>query len=110
MICPNCKCEYKEGFFECADCKLPLVYALPEEKIQKEELELLKVFSTRDPALLALIQSILESENIPHFVVGDVMMTSGVLSGGRAADILVDSKALIKVKNLIESINWKYET
>ena len=29
--CPKCKCEYKDGITECADCKIPLVDELPEE-------------------------------------------------------------------------------
>ena len=29
--CPTCKCEYKDGITECADCKIPLVDELPEE-------------------------------------------------------------------------------
>jgi hypothetical protein len=29
MFCPNCKAEYREGFFECADCNIQLVEKLP---------------------------------------------------------------------------------
>ena len=31
MFCPKCRCEYREGFSECADCKVPLVLELPPE-------------------------------------------------------------------------------
>ncbi len=37
MICPQCKREYREGFTECAYCKVPLVEALPEEENTPEE-------------------------------------------------------------------------
>jgi hypothetical protein len=30
MFCPQCRCEYRPGFHECADCALPLVEQLPE--------------------------------------------------------------------------------
>ena len=30
MFCPDCGGEYREGFFECADCKVALVERLPE--------------------------------------------------------------------------------
>jgi hypothetical protein len=29
MFCPICKSEYREGFFECADCNIQLVKELP---------------------------------------------------------------------------------
>ena len=32
--CPKCKCEYKDGITECADCKIPLVDELPEEEAE----------------------------------------------------------------------------
>jgi hypothetical protein len=30
MICPACKTEYRPGFEQCADCKVPLVETLPQ--------------------------------------------------------------------------------
>jgi hypothetical protein len=32
MFCPKCKAEYREGFKACADCNVPLVDKLPEER------------------------------------------------------------------------------
>jgi hypothetical protein len=29
MVCPQCRTEYRPGFAECADCRVPLVDALP---------------------------------------------------------------------------------
>ena len=40
--CPKCKCEYREGITECADCKVALVDVLPpdEENPYSEESEM----------------------------------------------------------------------
>ena len=32
MFCPECKAEYREGFYTCADCGKELVYELPQEE------------------------------------------------------------------------------
>ena len=32
MFCPNCRCEYRPGFTECADCRVPLVDELPVKR------------------------------------------------------------------------------
>lgn len=32
MFCPKCKCEYRDGFYECADCNIALVHELQEEE------------------------------------------------------------------------------
>ena len=34
--CPKCKCEYKEGITECADCKVPLVDEFPVDEPVEE--------------------------------------------------------------------------
>src|SRR5439155_26647425 len=36
MICPACRVEYRPGFTQCADCRVPLVQELPPEERVKE--------------------------------------------------------------------------
>jgi len=35
MFCPKCKAEYREGFTECADSNVTLVYELGEDVTQR---------------------------------------------------------------------------
>ena len=37
MFCPKCGCEYREGFDQCSDCKIPLVANPPIAEIQPKE-------------------------------------------------------------------------
>ena len=69
MFCPKCKYEYIPGIEECPDCKEPLVEKLPQAKV--EYVELVTVYETSDPGLIAVIKSLLESEGIRHYAKGE---------------------------------------
>ncbi|HEX2954161.1 MAG TPA: DUF2007 domain-containing protein [Bacillota bacterium] len=72
MFCPKCKYEYVDGIVECADCHIPLVEKLPNEKKKShDELKIVPVYATGDPGIIALIKSILESAGIPYFIKGE---------------------------------------
>src|SRR5262245_59570948 len=59
MFCPVCRSEYRVGFTECAECKVPLVESLPTETAAGEpDLKLVSIYETGDPALIALAESI----------------------------------------------------
>ena len=64
MFCPKCRAEYREGFFECSDCQIPLVEQLPEEKEGEPDLELVTVLEIKDPAIMAIAKSLLEEAEI----------------------------------------------
>ena len=38
MFCPQCKSEYREGFYTCVDCEVPLVHELPSEHRPENDL------------------------------------------------------------------------
>jgi len=76
MFCPKCGAEYREGFTQCADCLVPLVKQPPEAKPKPSPappppLELVTVFKSGDPAVLALAKSLLESAEIPFLARGE---------------------------------------
>ena len=52
MFCPQCRVEYREGFTECSDCKVPLVAELPEETERQSPVDRVAVLIAEDPVLL----------------------------------------------------------
>jgi hypothetical protein len=60
MICPECGAEYREGFTHCNDCDVDLVEPLPGEP----ELELVRVYSGSNPALVPFVESLLADSGI----------------------------------------------
>jgi hypothetical protein len=72
MYCPECGSEYREGYFTCVDCEVPLTEAPPAEP-DHPDFNLVTVFEGTDPAALALAESLLLEEKIPYFKKGDHM-------------------------------------
>ena len=73
MFCPLCKAEYREGVYRCADCDIPLVYSLPDERGGKadsqqtgQELTAL-LTGEEDPVFLTALLSALDEAGIPHY-------------------------------------------
>ncbi len=77
MFCPVCEEEYREGFSECAECKVPLVDALPSpepsEPFSDEEVEWVTVLYTSDLDLVSVAKSLLDSEGIPYLASGEAL-------------------------------------
>lgn len=80
MFCPKCKAEYNPGITKCADCDVPLVERLPEEKKEHQEKkehlvppEYVELLYTHDPGLVAIIKSILDDAGITYVFQGDIM-------------------------------------
>ena len=73
MFCPECRAEYREGFYECSDCQVPLVSELPPKLTPERPapVHLVTVLETGDPALIAPVKSLLEDGGIPYFARGE---------------------------------------
>ncbi len=92
MFCPLCKAEYREGFYNCADCEVPLVAELPQKEEQPEISqaessseeraeytgEMAEVFQTLDQSEVLIIKSVLDEEGIPYHFSGDFFRMSGI--------------------------------
>jgi hypothetical protein len=71
MFCPQCRSEYREGFTRCESCDVPLVAVLPPEAGDPSDRDLVTVFETGDPGLLALAHSILDEAQVPYLTQGE---------------------------------------
>jgi len=79
MYCPQCRSEYRPGFYHCPDCDEALVYELTEEPAEDTGIvSPVAVFSTQNPGEVLLIQSLLEAEEIPFNLKGDLFLGSGI--------------------------------
>ena len=74
MYCPQCQVEYREGFTECSDCRLPLFAgALPSPPDPFDPgLGLVVVMETNNRIETALAKGLLEEAGIPFFVLGQI--------------------------------------
>jgi len=68
MICPQCKAEYRDGFYRCADCDVPLVQPEPKHQGPGEldEDPFCAFWRGEDSRLHAELCSILDEASIPH--------------------------------------------
>ena len=68
MFCPVCKAEYREGFYRCSDCDVPLVSSLPQAPLavaSSEEEELVLLWQGGDPVVYTTLVSALREAQIP---------------------------------------------
>jgi hypothetical protein len=70
MFCPQCRIEYREGFYTCTDCGVPLVSELPPEP-ELEYLEFEEILISLSPTDVAMIKSLLDSEGITYYFLGE---------------------------------------
>lgn len=72
MICPECGSEYRPGYTQCADCAVPLVEPEPEEG-GEPDVELVKIFSATNAAVLPLVESVLIDAEIEFMTKGEAL-------------------------------------
>jgi hypothetical protein len=110
--CPNCKEEYRDGFFKCADCGAILVDKLPQESnIQKNtdfniHIEPCLLISVSDEIQAKLIEGLLKNSNIPFYTKdrecgGYLKIYMGYSVFG--TDIYVDKSNYDKAKEVVDA-------
>ena len=68
MYCPQCLTEYRVGFIECSDCRVPLALGNPPKLSAVHELEWVTVLETHDTFALSLAKAALEEAGIEYVV------------------------------------------
>jgi hypothetical protein len=73
MHCPQCLTEYRDGFTECSDCRVPLAPGPPPKPAEEEAhaVELVTVLETSDPFVANLAKATLEDNGIEYVLAGD---------------------------------------
>lgn len=94
MYCPECGSEYREGFFECVDCQVPLTAEPPAEE-PHPDVNLVTVLAEDDPGRLALAESLLMDGEIPYVKKGD--QVQDLFGGGRIGFNPVVGPVLLQV-------------
>jgi hypothetical protein len=75
VYCPQCRVEYRDGFTECSDCRVPLLAGTPSPAPTgpfDPNLDLVVVLETNDGIQLSLAKGLLEEADIPFFVLGQI--------------------------------------
>jgi Putative prokaryotic signal transducing protein len=70
MFCPQCRTEYREGFYTCTDCGVSLVSELLPEPAP-EYLEFEEILISLSSSDVAMIKSLLDSEGITYYFRGE---------------------------------------
>jgi hypothetical protein len=75
VYCPKCGCQYRDGFTECSECRVPLLAGTPAGDPTGEfdpNLDLVVVLETNDRIELALMKGLLEDAGIPYYILGQI--------------------------------------
>lgn len=103
MFCPKCKCEYREGFNFCADCKIQLVEELPSEEFEYSELVTIAV--TSDIFIIPIVKSILDYGEIKYFIKGE--MSRNITIFNNIMEIQVPLEEAQNAKDLLKDLDIK---
>jgi hypothetical protein len=105
MICPKCRAEYREGFYRCAECDVPLIGENQPALDALEDSEtsnLVAVLETKDSSFLSDVVTLIEEEGIPYIVYSGTALG---LESFSAMDNLIWRAVLSVPQNCVEQVD-----
>ena len=105
MFCPKCEAEFREGFSTCSDCDVALVAKLPKEP-DPEYIEYEEILGTYNPGDIALIKSMLDSEHIVYYFLGEHFTYMRPLAD--PARLMVSKDDAEKAKDILKDLDLSY--
>lgn len=109
MHCPQCLTEYRDGFSECADCRVPLAPGRPPSAVPDEhQINLVTVLETHDSFAANLAKATLDDAGIPYVERGDDAAERGLTgmtqAGALASQIQVEASRAEEAREALEPI------
>ena len=105
MFCPECSTEYRQGFFECADCRVALVESLPPEPDHSGQGWETIEYTTHTASQVPVLKSLLEAEGIEYFLTDQNIDTLyGSLPLLRAPRLMVRQEQADRVREIISHL------
>jgi hypothetical protein len=101
MYCPDCKSEFIEGLTRCPVCHVALVNALPADP-EPQFVEYTEVLATYNPADVAFLKSLLDSEGIQYFFKGEHFMYMRPLAD--PVRLMIRSDQVDAARKLLEDV------
>lgn len=105
MFCPQCKAEYREGFYRCSDCDIDLVDSLPPEP-PPEYVDFQPILATFNTGDIAVIKSILDGEEITYYFLGEHINLVRPL--GDPARLMVRSDQVETAIELLKDLKFSF--
>jgi hypothetical protein len=105
MICPKCHAEYREGFYRCVECDVPLISETDTEMdfadAEDSSLpELQPVFETQDSSFLSDLVALVEENKIPYILQSGTAIGRDSLEQSDA----LEWRAVLYVPNQLEEM------
>jgi hypothetical protein len=109
MHCPKCLTEYREGFTECSDCRVPLAEGnAPARADESHDVPLATVFETSDPFVVNLAKATLQDAGIEYVLQGDdsdERSLSGMTpTGAQASQFQVEAAVADNAREALEPL------
>jgi hypothetical protein len=107
MFSPACKCEYSPSIKKCPECNTKLVERLPVDESEHDvNLFYVEILSTSNLMDIALIKSLLDSEDITYFFQGEHFIHVRPLVV--PARLMVRSDQVEEAKEILKDLDLNY--